>query len=484
VRQTIVFVTLLVLLGVLGVSLAVGASNTRARFRALLDREGLPTPSASPSGSASASASAGPLLAPSAPATPEPKSELDRSLTVVGLGWELLAPGLLAADGSKSTATSAFASCDVTVALNVASTATEIERALAAGGAAKGGADLAVMSLSEFVAAYERVRALDLRVFFVSGWSQGRETLTGTAFAKLPAAGSLGLDYSGSQDALALALLTLDLTGTALDRLKIAERDASALLHARSGSALEQDAAKQEDMLISTREAARLLPFVLVAPRPLLEERETVLAGFIRGWLAGTEVLLKDRAKAARTLSAIEGAPEAMSLLHSLGDSEPLRLYENAALLGLSGRGALSIESLSDWQFRVRRAAHLARASTPEASLMDGRVVTRLVRSHPKLVQAPEPLKRRPSAAAAVPLLERAFQKDDEQPIIDALGLLAAVFPRSDVRLTLSGRSAKLAAEWLDRAAQRYDLDRARLLAGGAPAKPGRAALLEVLRAP
>jgi hypothetical protein len=42
--------------------------------------------------------------------------------------------------------------------------------------------------------------------------------------------------------------------------------------------------------------------------------------------------------------------------------------------------------------------------------------------------------------------------------------MLAAVFPRHDVRL--SARTAKVSAEWLDRAATRYDIERARLLSG------------------
>jgi hypothetical protein len=61
------------------------------------------------------------------------------------------------------------------------------------------------------------------------------------------------------------------------------------------------------------------------------------------------------------------------------------------------------------------------------------------------------------------------------------VGVLAAVFPRHDVRLTT--KTAKLSSEWLDRAATRYDIERARLLSGSA-LKPGRAAWLEVLRTP
>ena len=229
---------------------------------------------------------------------------------------------------------------------------------------------------------------------------------------------------------------------------------------------------------------SRWLPYVLVAPQPLLDESESALAGFVQGWLAGTDTLLKDRAKAARTLAGFEGAPEALSLLHLLADSEPSRLHENTALLGLSGRGAVSIESLADWQFRARRAAHLGRVAL-DTSLVDGRVVARVVRQNPKLLQAAEPPKRRGGAGTAgEPLLERTFPKEDEEALVGTIGLLTAVFPRYDVRLTLPGRAAKARGELLDRAALRYDLDRARLLVSNGPVKNGAAASLQVLRAP
>ncbi|MGC4089893.1 MAG: hypothetical protein QM756_18800 [Polyangiaceae bacterium] len=480
-RRNIVFVVLLALLGVLGSSLLLGASKTRAAARAWFEGGAAPLPSASQAAVASAAPSASVAApAPSASAA-EPKPVVDRSLAVVGMGWELLAPGLLAAEGFKSTPSSAFGNADVRVSLSIANTLADVERALAAGGASNG-ADVAVLPLSELVAAYERLRALEPRVFFVSGWSQGRDRLTGAPLSKLPAAGDITLGYAGGADSLGLGLLTLDMAGVALERVKLAERDSGALLRASSGVVVDSGSPKQEDVALSTREATRLLPYVLVAARPLLDEREAVLAAFVRGWLGGTDALLKDRAKASRTLAALEGAPEAIGLLHALGDIEPIRLYENAALLGLSGRSALSAEWLCDSQFRVRRAAHVSQASTSESSLVDGRVVARLVRSQPSLVQAPEAPKRRPGGS--VVLLERSFAKDDEQAVSDALGLLAAVFPRHDLRLTLSGKSDKVHAEWLDRAAARYDLDRARLSVGKAPARPGRAVLLEVLRAP
>lgn len=482
-RQTIVLVLLVILLGVLGISLFLGASNTRDAVKALLASHAPAAASASASASAAPapSGSAPPSVAASASAG-EAKTALNRSLSMVGLGWDLLAPALLAAEGKRSTATCAFAAADVKVSLDVVSTMTEVERALASGGGANGGADLALLPLSELVGAQDRLRALDLRVFLVAGWSQGRDTLSGVALSKLPESGSLGIEYSGGTDAISLALLSLDLSGVSLERVKLDERNPSALLHAKSASI--EDTAKQDDLLLTTREASRLLPYVLVAPRPLLEEREVVLAAFVQGFLSGSETLLKDRAKAARTLAALEGAPEALALLQSLGSFEPIRLYDNAELLGLAGRGAVTIESLIDWQFRVRRAAHLGRAGAPEAPLVDGRVVTRLVRERSKLSQPSEPAKRRAAPATAVALLERSFAKEEEDPVLESIGLLAAVFPQFDVRVTLGGKAAKQQGEWLDRAATRYDLDRARLVPGKGPAKPGRFALIEVLRAP
>jgi hypothetical protein len=182
-------------------------------------------------------------------------------------------------------------------------------------------------------------------------------------------------------------------------------------------------------------------------------------------------------------LSAIETAPPPLSLLHALADWEPLRLYENAALLGLSGRGALPLDALVDWQFRARRSARLGPGVAPDQSLVDGRVITRLVRTQPKLVQPSESPKRRAAAGAPEALLERVFQKDDEDVIVAAIGVLAAVFPRLDVRVTLPSRSVKARGELVDRVALRYDIDRARLLLGTAPTKNGVVALIQVLRA-
>ncbi|HYQ16513.1 MAG TPA: hypothetical protein VEQ58_12170, partial [Polyangiaceae bacterium] len=108
-RKTFVFVALLLLLAALGVSLVVGASKTRAYASQLLQSGSAPSASASGSArvvpsSSGSSASAAPSSSGAAPAA----KPAERNLSVVGLGWDLLAPGLLAAEGLKSSSASPF----------------------------------------------------------------------------------------------------------------------------------------------------------------------------------------------------------------------------------------------------------------------------------------------------------------------------------------------------------------------------------------
>ena len=475
-RKNLVFALLLVLLVALVASLWVGAGRTRAVATALLGRA---APSASASGSASASAASSSTAVPTPSTSAAPKPVGPRKLSVVGLGWDALAPGLLAAGGLHSQPDSAFGRAEVEISFSVVSSMLDVEKGLASGSAA-GGADLAALPLSELVASYERLRALEPRVFFVSGWSQGRARWSGPAPSKLPGSGSLGLDVSGGEDALAFALSILDLSGVALDRVKVGGKDPAALLHATSGDA----APATGDTSLTTRDASHLLPYVLVAPRPLLEDGESTLALFTQGWLEGSASLLKDRPQAASKIGTFERAPDALSLLQQLGNLEPTLAFENAELLGLSGRGAVTIDALLDWQSRTRREAHVPQAPSFDAPLVDGRVDTRLVRENPKLVRAPEPPKRRASTSAGTVLLELPQRKEDDARLIEKLGLLAAVFPRCDVRLTTDASRAKLRGEIVERAATRYDLDRSRLLQASATQAAGRAALLEVVRAP
>src|SRR5690606_19588342 len=101
---------------------------------------------------------------------------MDRPLRVVSLGWDLAVPGHLANLPDKS-ATSAMESQDMRMELRSVAKLSAIKEALANGGAHAKGADIAILPLPEMVAAYEDLRALKPQIFFIVGWSRGRDAL-------------------------------------------------------------------------------------------------------------------------------------------------------------------------------------------------------------------------------------------------------------------------------------------------------------------
>ena len=85
---------------------------------------------------------------------------LDRPLRVIGLGWELLAPGIWANDGLTPGQESAFSSRGLEVHLTIAPDMVAIERALAAGGEHPEGVDVAVIPLSALVVSFADLEPL------------------------------------------------------------------------------------------------------------------------------------------------------------------------------------------------------------------------------------------------------------------------------------------------------------------------------------
>lgn len=122
---------------------------------------------------AAAPAPAPPVTVAAVPSPPPPTVSvpaLDRSVKTVALGWEYLGPGAMTAQASSFTAVTAMS---------------DVEAALAKGGGATGGADLAIVPLASYVASYERLRALAPEIVFVVGWSRGREVLYGADATEL-----------------------------------------------------------------------------------------------------------------------------------------------------------------------------------------------------------------------------------------------------------------------------------------------------------
>ncbi len=482
VRKNIVFATLVVLLAVLVVGLVL-------RGRTEHVAPGVPAPSASasgakkpaPSGKVAQSSSAAPLRT-------KPKG-LGRVLRVTGLGWELLAPALLENGGLTTKKDSAFSKADLQVAISPADTMKDVEGALARGGADSAGADVAVVPLPNLAMAYDRLRALRPAVFFVSGWSRGREVLAAKEpLDRVPTTGDVLVESKGSDSSLAFALFSLDLSGIAPGRVKLAEPGDKAKIRALDGDDVKPG--DQTNVVLSTAEAGRFVPFVMVAPASFVDRERTTLAAFCKAWLAGVEKMDSDPTGSARSIGALEGAPEPIALLGRLGRIAPTGLAENAELTGLSGRGAVTIETLFLRTWRLVKDAKLSTASAPEAAPVAPIIVATLVRSEPKLAKpiakSDAPSEKPKHADALSPLVVTRIDGDTDEVAHEA-ALVTGVFPRAQARITAYRGGAMdkaLATELVNELVGRYGLGADRFTIGKVAPRPHTAAALEILRIP
>src|SRR5262245_12841406 len=108
---------------------------------------------------------AAPKPAVAATPAPEPPPPLKRTLRTVALGWELLAPGALTSEAANGKP-SAYKAAGLETSFTSAATMDDIASALAKGGGESGGADIAIVPLASYVAAYERLRALAPEIVF------------------------------------------------------------------------------------------------------------------------------------------------------------------------------------------------------------------------------------------------------------------------------------------------------------------------------
>jgi len=486
VRSKIVSFVLLALLAVLGVGLF-GRARSEHRVTA---------PSASPAASAatsaapSASAAATSSAAPASSASPASKDKgLGRALRLTGLGWEPLAPVLLANGGLAPKKDSELGKLGLEVSVSVADSPQSVERALARGGADDDGADVAVLPLPAMIAAYERLQALKPVVFFVTGWSRGRDVVTAhEGFDKLPATGEIAVKGSADSAATALALFALDVAGVSPSRVRLGDRgDAKASLRALRRADLADD--ERGDVVLGTSEANRYVPFVAIAPESLLERHPSQVLELVKGWLAGEKQLAGDPSAAARKISAMPDSPEPIALLSRLGEMQPVGVAENAQLMALSGRDAVNVESLFQRMWRVAREAKLVAIPAPERAPIHTRVLTSLVRSEPSLARpetsspkgAPKPGTEKPI------LVERLPSPFDPDVATAEIGFLAGVFERSPIRVTAhrgAGVDKKQTDELVGRTLDRYGLAEGRLTGGKTLSKGAASVTIEVLPVP
>ena len=384
-----------------------------------------PEPSASIAASVSASAAA---------SAAAPVKKLDRTLRVAGLGWDVLSPGLIISDDT-------FTAAGLDVAFSPLDDLPALESALARGGVDPHGADIAILPLPSFVASYERLRALEPRVFLVVGWSRGREVFSSekASLTALPSTGNVTLAATAGSPAAYLGLTLLDLAGLPASRIQLLPDD-----NASEASFVAVDRASSlrpsAPSIVTSADIPRLIPIVAIAQAGLL--REDALRAFVQAWLGGETQLLANTAGAARTIGAMPGAPEPLGLINRLGTIAWASLADNARMASLSGQGAVNTNTLFRHAWRLHRDAHILTTPPPESPITDSNIIASIVRASPPIDDVPVAIKAVPPADTAPLLIVlAAVGKLDDEAFIANLGWVAGLFDRSTLRVTVRGAS-------------------------------------------
>jgi hypothetical protein len=433
----------------------------------------------------------------SAPVDAGPPKLMDRALRVVTMGWDLAAPGLLANGGLAPGSSSEFTAAGIEVHIASVDAMAAIEGAMARGGGDKDGADIVVVPMPAFVASYERLRALSPEIFFVVGWSRGREAIMAKdGLPSPPLKGEVKLAGTAGTSATFFSLFVLDLAGVSPSDVRLAPPDAKVedAPLAAIDRGIQDASGARRSLLMTTADTPRLVPFVAVAQHGLLEKSGRAVAAWARVWLEGTRKLAADAPSGARQVAAVPGAPEPLQLLKRLGESAPATMGDNVRIAGLSGRGALTLEVLFQRSWQVWRGAGVLATPAPEVTPVSNAVIAAIARSEPQLVE-PAPArtsgpegesggKKASSGKEKVLLMSRQPEgKLDEEGFLGATGLIAAVFERSQIRVAVhqgaaldTGKTKKI----IERVQDRFDVPAGRLVpAKGALGKG--AAAVEVL---
>ncbi|MFO0592383.1 MAG: hypothetical protein U0441_32870 [Polyangiaceae bacterium] len=456
--------------------------------------------SASASGSAVAPPGSGSAVAPpgssSAAASPSGDPDagapklMDRPLRVASLGWDLAAPGLLANGGADPAQTSDFSAAGLEVHIAPTDSTSMLEAALARGGEDKDGADIAILPLPTFVASYERLRALSLDIFFVTGWSRGHDAVL-AGKPEWPQKGEVKLAAAPGSPAAFVALFAFDLQGIPPSQVRLvapSEPPAAAPFAAVDRSASPPREPMRDALLLTTADAPHLVPYVAVAPRGFIEQRSRALSAWASTWLAGARKLTRDPPAGARTVSSTKGAPEPISLLQTLGQSSPATLGDNVRAMGLSGRGGVTLDRLFQRSWALWRGVSLLATPAPDQAPISTGVVSSLARAEPSEAAGGDDDKPRDVGPSPRTLLtyRQPDGKLDDAAMVSAAGLLAGVFERAPLRLAVNaGGSVDKAKtkKLIDDATGRFGLAQGRILAA-TKAIPQSAGTIEVLAAP
>lgn len=459
------------------VSAPVPASASSSKPVASASASATFVPSSSSSGASSAPVGSG----SSAPSDAPPKQ--DRALQVVVYGWELAVPMVAANHGLDPSPQSEFSKAGVSVKVGVTDRLSMIENALARGGQDRDGADIAVLPLPSFVAAYERLRALNPEIFYVVGWSRGRDALMGSKeLLSIPPVGETTIAGNDGTAPLFLGLWAMDLAGYSSTNLKLLPSSKAAEAQNSAQDRTSPFEGAHRLTLLSTADASRLIPYVAVAQRSLIERQTAALGSWARGWIAGQRIIESDPAEAARHVGAVQGAPGPLPLLKGLGEMQSSSLPDAIRAAGLSGRSAVTLDTLFQQSWQLWRAYGALSTPAPDTVPVSTVVLTNLARS--EVIPPPRETSPRIGSEKGKPLLVYRQKEGavDEKVLESKLALLASIFERSMLRVSMKQEGGKL-KKMIENIQGTYDLAPGRIVIG--TKLPERAAAaIEVFPAP
>jgi hypothetical protein len=427
-RTYAVFLALVAMLAALGFLLV---TSPREAYKAPAEE---PDPDALDGGAAlsdarAPDAAAAPLDGAAVVPPPAPPAS---KLRVAVLSWELAAP-IAGMDANAVEAT-------------VLSAPQAVETRLARGGDDAEGADVAIVPMAEFIGMYDRLRALEPSVVALAGYSHGKEELTAPGDAAAPKAGET-VGTSGDAAATMLALYALDFMRTDVSKVKLVSDPADV---ANAAWVAAPRAATKKRIVLSSADASRLLPDVIIAPRRTREAKKAELVRLISAWFEGTARVRGNAPGVAKELEArkaplfspaSEKAQGALAIVERLGQIEWVGPQENADAFGLNESKGAHVDELMTLSWRLLRTAGVVAASTPTQLPLTKDLVVEAAKvpagDGPK---APAELADDAGAPKGLAvLLTRRYDDLDEATLVADVGQTARLFDHAIVRITVRG---------------------------------------------
>jgi ABC-type nitrate/sulfonate/bicarbonate transport system substrate-binding protein len=487
-RRRVVLAILLILFGILGYSLfrrhssgqatearAEAAEGGQAADSARARNEGADASNRGGSGQPRETTSADAGQADTGVAA---ERTLERPMRVVASGWDLMAPGVVANGGLSTADGSAYADRGIKLDFRVADGVDGIRGALARGGDKEEGADVAVLPLPAFAASYEKLRALKPKVFFVTGWSKGREgiaTRGEEALTEPDDEDGYTLRGVPGESATFLSLFLMDLAGVPLEDVDIDDNAGGVDLEYAAVARAETPLDSIPDELrvhISTAEAVQAIPVVAITSKGFIDRHQRTLDAWAQGWLEGAETLEKDVPGAARTIASKADDIDALELIDLLGWVDFATPRENAEMVGLSGRSAVNLEHLFQIAWQVWREAGVITSPSPEAMPISTTTIVGLVQSELRKTGGED---SEVESTDDVLLVHRQHDLDDKE-FVEQIGLLAGLFERSKLEVTVNWNESKT-DEMVEQASERFDISQTRLDRGRAVPGAGEASI-------